>query len=155
MFGQAGGGTCFDQTLNGISGQTFRARGVNASFAGERGRWNYGLGAGYANRRYYVPTATGFAGLPTEDETISVYGSLGRQLSRTSEINLDGYVSWYSSDLAGADDVTGQGATLSYNRSFLLDRLQLLAALGLYHSDLGVEDSTSATASAGLRYSFW
>ena len=30
------------------------------------------------------------------------------------------------------------GATLSYSRRLLLDRLRLLAALGLYHSDDGV-----------------
>ena len=93
------------------------------------------------------------AGLASEDEAYSVYGTIGRQLSRTSEIDLAAFASWYDSD-ANADNVTTLGATLSYSRSFLLDRLQLLAALGLYHADDGIEASTNASASGGLRYTF-
>jgi len=46
------------------------------------------------------------------------------------------------------------GGTLSYNRTFLMDRLQLLAALGLYYNDNGTIDSTVASILLGLRYTF-
>ncbi len=90
----------------------------------------------------------------TEDESFSLFGSVGRQLSRTSEINFNAYASWFNSDLAGLNDVTSTGATVSYSRSFLLERLQLIAALGLYHSDDGVDGTTNASALLGLRYTF-
>lgn len=154
VFNQQGqGGGCFDRSLSSVSGNSFRMRGGSLVFSGERGLWNYGLGASYAHRRYHRPIQTGFTQVAREDDVYSVYGTVGRQLSRTSEINFDAFASWYESDV-GIDSVSTLGATLSYNRSFLLDRLQLLAALGLYHSDDGVDESTNASALGGLRYTF-
>jgi len=152
VFGQQGG-RCFDRSLARISGDSFRMRGGSLVFSGQRRLWSYGIGASYAHRRYSRPTVSGFGGVASEDEIYSVYGSVGRQLSRTSELNLDVFASWYDSDVA-LDSVTTVGGTLSYNRSFLLDRLSLLAALGVYHSDDGTEDSTNASALGGLRYTF-
>jgi hypothetical protein len=151
--GSGGSGGCFDRSLAAISGSTFRMRGGSLVFSGERGLWSYGLGAGYAHRRYARPAVTGFAGSAGTDQVYSVYGSVGRQLSRTSEINLDAFASWYDSDVA-ADNVTTLGTTLSYTRSLLLERLQLQAALGLYHSDDGTDATTNASALGGLRYTF-
>jgi hypothetical protein len=155
FFGQAGGGTCLDRSLQSITGSTFRARGANISFAGGRNRWSYGIGAGYNHRRYFLPSGAAFvATQASSDDDVSVYGNIGRQLSRTSDINLNAYVSWYDSNLPGSEAVTSEGATVSYNRSFLLERLQLLAALGVYHSDDGTDSATNASALAGLRYTF-
>ena len=154
-FGRTGGGVCFDRSLNAITGNTFRARGASLTLSGERGLWSYGIGAGYAHRRYFRPAGAAFATQSaSEDDSVSVYGTVGRRLSRTSDVNFDAYASWYDSDLVGFDSVTGQGATISYNRSFLLERLQLLAALGLYHTDDGTDSATNASAMAGLRYTF-
>ena len=154
VFGaQGSGGGCFDRSLSAVNGNSFRMRGGSLVFSGERGLWNYGLGASYAHRRYNRPTVTGFAQVASEDDIYSVYGTVGRQLSRTSEINFDAFASWYDSDVA-VDGVSTIGATLSYNRSLLLERLQLMAALGLYHSDDGVDQSTNASALGGLRYTF-
>jgi hypothetical protein len=155
FFGQAGGGVCLDRSLQSITGSTFRARGVQLSYAGERGLWSYGVGAGYNHRRYFLPSGAAFVTTQgSSDDDFSVYGSLGRRLGRTSEIDLNAYVSWYDSNLPGAHSVTGQGATITYSRSFLLERLQLLAAMGLYHSDDGTESATNASAQLGLRYTF-
>ncbi|HEV2818813.1 MAG TPA: hypothetical protein VGW40_16520 [Allosphingosinicella sp.] len=155
VFGQTGGGACFDRSLQSITGSTFRARGVNVAFSGERRLWTYGIGAGYNHRRYYLPSGAAFVTTQaSHDQDVSVYGNVGRRLSRTSDINLNAYVSWYDSDLPGAEAVTSEGATLSYNRSFLLERLRLLAALGVYHSDDGTDSATNASALAGLRYTF-
>lgn len=153
VFGGQGGGRCFDRSLSAINGNSFRMRGGSLVFSGERGLWSYGIGAGYAHRRYNRPAVGNFAAFAGEDDVYSVYGTVGRQLSRTSEINFDAFASWYDSDV-NLDTVSTMGATVSYSRSFLLDRLQLMAALGLYHSDDGVEDSTNASASGGLRYTF-
>ena len=154
VFGtQGSGGGCFDRSLSAVNGNSFRMRGGSLVFSGERGLWSYGIGAGYSHRRYARPAVTGFAAFAGEDEVYSLYGQVGRQLSRTSEINLDAFASWYESDVS-VDNVTTLGATVSYNRSFVLDRLRLLAALGLYHADDGVDASTNASALGGLRYTF-
>jgi hypothetical protein len=155
VFGQAGGGVCLDRSLQAITGDTFRARGVIASLSGERGLWSYGIGAGYNRRHYFRPVLTGVTVLgATHDEDVSVYGNVSRRLSRTSTVAVDAYASWYDNDLANSDAVTSEGATISYSRTFLLDRLQFLAALGLFHSDDGTDSSTNGAASAGLRYTF-
>jgi hypothetical protein len=155
VFGQTGGGVCLDRSLQAITGDTFRARGVMATLSGERGLWSYGIGAGYNRRNYFRPVLTGVTVLgATRDEDVSVYGNLGHRLSRTSSVNFDAYASWYDNNLPGSDAVTSEGATFSYSRTFLLEHLQLQAALGLYHADDGNVSSTNGAASAGLRYTF-
>lgn len=154
VFGRQGGGACLGRSLQSLRGNSFRMRGGSIIFAGERRRWNWGVGAGYTHRRYARPDDPDFDLLiPREDQDFSLYASLGRELSRTSNIDLNLYASWYDSDLA-ADDVTSLGGTLSYSRRLLLDRLQLRASMGLYNTDDGVESSTNASGLLGLRYTF-
>lgn len=154
-FGQTGGGVCLDRTLQAITGDTFRARGINATVSGGRGLWSYGIGAGYNRRHYYRPV---FAGVTVEgaehDQDVGIYGNISRRLSRTSTVTFDAYASWYDNDLANFDAVTSEGATISYSRTFMLERLQFLAALGLFRSDDGTISSTNGSATAGLRYTF-
>jgi len=149
-----GAGQCFDQSLQSIRTNSFRARGASILFSGNRGLWSFGAGAGYVHRRYNRPDDPAFDIFGGEDESFGLYGRLGRELSRTSDISFDAYATWFSSDAAAFDDVTSIGGTVSYNRRLLYDRLQLLAALGLYHNDGGVADSTVATGLIGLRYTF-
>jgi hypothetical protein len=150
-----GSGLCIDRSLQSIRGNSFRMRGGNVLFSTTRGLWSLGVGAGYNNRRYFRPQASGFDLLGGgEDENVSVYASAGRRLSRTSELDLEAFASWFDSDLAGSEGLFSTGATVSYRRSFLLDRLQLLSAFGLYHSDGGVADSSVASGLLGLRYGF-
>lgn len=156
VFGQdPGQGVCLGNSLQSIRGSTFRNRGASLVFSGNRGLWNWGVGAGYQNRRYRRPTDPAFSLLgPDEEQSFTVSGSLGRRLSRTSEIGFDAYASWFDSDAVNFDRVFGTGATVSYSRTFLMERLRLLAALGLYHSDDGTVDSTIASGLLGLRYTF-
>jgi hypothetical protein len=147
------GGTCFDRSLSAITGSTFRVRGGSLVFSGERGLWSYGLGAGYAHRRYARPSVPGVAAFAQTDDVWSVYGSLARQLSRTSDVNFDAFASWYSNDV-DPGTVRTLGATLSYNRRLFLERLQLLASMGIYNTDDGTDSSTNASALGGLRYTF-
>ena len=122
-------------------------------FSGSRRLWSYGVGAGYVHRRYARPEVAGVAAFAQSDEVWSVYGTVGRQLSRTSEINFDAFASWYSNDV-NPESVRTVGATLSYNRRLLLERLQMLASVGIYNSDDGTVSATNASALGGLRYTF-
>lgn len=150
-----GSGVCLDRALQSIRSNTFRMRGGSIVFSGERGLWSWGLGGGYTHRRYGRPDDPAFDifGGGT-DESLSLFASAGRRLSRSSELNLSAFTSWFDSDRAGFDTVFSAGTTASYSRRFLLDRLRLLAALGLYHSDDGTLDSTVASGLLGLRYTF-
>ena len=150
-----GSGVCFDRALQSIRGNTFRMRGASLVVSGDRGLWSWGVGAGYAHRRYGRPQDSAFDVFGSnEDDTIGLFGSVSRRLSRTSQIDFDTYASWFDTDLAGFDTVVSTGASLSYNRTFLLDRLRLIAALGLDHNDDGTFDSTIVSALLGLRYTF-
>lgn len=152
---QGGSGTCLNRSLQSIRGGSFRLRGASLLFSGSRGLWNFGAGAGYSHRRYNRPNGSDFATFSgTEDESFSLYASAGRRLSRTSEVNVNAYASWFDSDLAGSEQIFSTGATASYSRRLMLERLEFLAALGLYHTDDGTLDSTIASGLVGLRYSF-
>ncbi|HYD11925.1 MAG TPA: hypothetical protein VEC11_03665 [Allosphingosinicella sp.] len=147
------GGRCFDRSLSSITGSTFRARGGSLVFSGERGLWSYGIGAGYVHRRYARPALAGVSSFAQTDDSWSVYGSIARQLSRTSEVNFDAFASWYSNDV-DPNTVRTLGATFSYNRSLFLERLRLLASVGIYNTDDGIDSATNASALGGLRYTF-
>ncbi|MDQ8754684.1 hypothetical protein RCO27_00435 [Sphingosinicella sp. LHD-64] len=153
---EPGSGQCFASSLQSIRGTSYRMRGASILFSGSRGLWDFGFGAGYAHRRFARPDDPAFDSFGgREDESFQVFGSVGRELSRTSQLGFDAYASWYSSDPDAFGDVTTIGGTLSYSRTFLFDRLQLIAALGLYHTDGSLIDSTVATGLIGLRYTFW
>jgi hypothetical protein len=128
-------------------------RGGSLVFSGERGLWSYGLGAGYAHRRYARPSVPGIASFAQSDDVWSVYGSLSRQLSRVSDVSFDAFASWYSNDV-DPNNVRTLGATLSYSRRMFLERLQMLASVGIYNTDDGTDSSTNASAQGGLRYTF-
>lgn len=156
VFGaEPGSGVCLARSLQSIRGSTFRMRGGSLIVSGNRGLWDWGLGATYVHRRF-GDEPNGLFDLigPGRDETFSLYGSIGRRLSRSSEIGFDAYASWYDTDEVGIDRIFSAGATTTYSRDFLLQRLRLIAALGLYHSDDGVADSSVASGLLGLRYTF-
>jgi len=149
-----GTGGCLGGNLQSIRGGTFRSRGASAIVSTNRGRWSFGAGAGYSHRRFARPDDSVFDVFGGSDESFALFAGAGRQLSRSSEINFSAYASWFDSDQPGFNRVFSTGGTASYSRRLLLDRLQFQAALGLNHSDDGVEDSTIASAIAGLRYTF-
>lgn len=152
--GGAGSGVCFDDALQSITSGNFRNRGANILFSGERGLWSFNAGGSYSNRRYFAPLGNGLAVDEISEEIFTLQSGATRRLSRESSVSIDAYASWYDSDVALAGDVFGSGITGSYQRSFLLDRLQFEAAAGLYHNDNGFDDSSFLSALVGLRYSF-
>jgi hypothetical protein len=150
-----GTGICLDRSLQSIRGNTFRLRGASLVFSGRGRLWSWGAGAGYSHRRYGRPADPAFDILgPNEDQSFGLYASLGRSLSRNSDIGLNVFASWFDTDEPDFDTVFSAGGTASYSRRMLLDRLRLMAALGLYHSDDGTLDSTVASGLLGLRYDF-
>lgn len=155
VFGNQGGGACFNRSLQSIRGNSFRMRGGSLTVSGGRRLWSWGVGASYTHRRYARPDDPEFDPLiPSEDQDFSLYASLGRQLSRTSSLDFNLYASWYDSDLAGSNDVTSLGGTLSYSRRLFLERLRMLASIGIYNTDDGVDSETNASGLIGLRYTF-
>jgi hypothetical protein len=149
-----GTGACFDDALQSIDNFNFRNRGASVRLGGGRGVWSYGLGATYANRRYYAPPGTDFVLRGVTDQSLSIDAALGRRLTRTSGIDLDAYAAWYDSGIAGANGSFATGATATYYRNVWRDRIQFNAAAGLYTTQSGDFDATYASILFGLRYSF-
>jgi hypothetical protein len=156
VFGdKPGTGGCLGDALQAISSTNFRHRGANLLLSGGRGPWSFGLGAGYAQRKYLAPDVlAGFSLNRVKDESFTLNASMSRELSRTSGVDFDAYASWYDSDRVGFDSSFGTGVTGSYYRSIFRDRLQAHAALGLYTTESEDFDQTVAQALIGLRYSF-
>ena len=151
-----GSGACFDDAFQSIANANFRNRGVNVILSGKYGLWGFGIGAGYSSRRYFQPIVEqGFALDRRTDESFNIYAGATRDLSRDSSVAIDAFANWYDSGVPGVDEVFSTGLTGSYYQSFLLDRLQGQAALGLFTTDSEVfDDSTILSALLGLRYNF-
>ncbi|MDP8994836.1 MAG: hypothetical protein M3N07_07645, partial [Pseudomonadota bacterium] len=150
-----GTGVCFDQALQALTSQSFRARGANLLFSGARGPWSFGLGAGYAHRRFFAPESGDIESLePRTDQSFVLNGGVSRRLGRFSGMSLDASASWFDSDRPLFDPIFSTGVTGAYYRSLWLTRLQFHAALGLFHTDGQLFDSTVASGLVGLRYTF-
>lgn len=156
VFGRdPGTGTCFDQALQSLSSGTFRARGANILLSGTRGPWNWGVGGGYDNRRFTALVSGDVTSFdPRTDESFVVNAGVSRRLSRWSGMSIDAMANWFDSDRLGFDPVFSTGVTGSYYRSFMIPGLQFHSAIGLYHTDGTLLDSTVLSALIGLRYTF-
>ena len=153
---EPGRGSCISPALQSITGASFRARGGSVLFSGGRRLWSYGGGISFAQRDFYLPDDPIFANaFAPSDRDLAVFGNLGRRLGRNASLGLGGFLSVYTTEDQTADDVTTLGARASFTRSFLLDRLQLMIALGLTHRALSIApDSLVADGIIGLRYTF-
>jgi hypothetical protein len=149
-----GTGACFGDAFQSISNFNFRNRGATLRYSAERGVWSMGLGAGYANRRYLAPDSSLFALHGVTDQSFTLQGDIGRRLTRTSGIGLDGYAAWYDSGIVGSDSSFAAGLTGRYYRNIFRDRLQAQIAAGLYTTQAGEFDASYGSILAGLRYSF-
>ena len=160
VFGAAGtggnvnSGGCLNDIFQSVATASYRARGIDAAVTKDLGRTVLGFGAGYANRRLYVPDgAPGAVYYGAEDE--SAYGQLfwSRALSRVSAVDANLYVNWYNSQLPGSAETWGAGANGSYTHQF--GRLGTIASLGVYTFDQEALDAQwSAQALLGARYTF-
>lgn len=150
--GNSAGG-CLNGALQSISTSAYRARGVDAILSASRGPISYGVGAGYANRRFYAPEGEGFTVDGVEDDSYYAQAYVGVTLDPVSSINADVIANYYKSGIVGSRGIYSEGATVSYYRSF--GRLGASATAGLYNfSQQGLRDQTSAQGQVGMRYSF-
>jgi hypothetical protein len=149
-----GTGRCFDDALQSISTSNFRNRGVGLMLSGSRGPWDLQIGGGYARRKYLAADTGIYSLAGVTDQSVTVEASLGRHLTRSSGIEFDAYADWYDSGIIGNDPLFSTGATGTYYRSFLLDRLQAEASLGIYTTDDGTDTNAVGTALVGMSYTF-
>lgn len=149
-----GTGGCLDDTFQSISTSNFRSRGITALYSAEYGPWTYGIGAGYAQRKYLAPTGTFFTVDGVKDESIMVQANAARQISAISGVDANVYANFFNSGIANAPDVTASGASLSYYHLFT-PRLRGTASAGLFSYDQnGFDSLVSGQLVLGLRYQF-
>lgn len=148
------GGGCLDAALQSVATGTYRSRGLNAVLSYHRGPVTWGLGAGYAQRRFYAPSSAFFSLNGVTDESYYLQGYLSRQIDAVSNVTASVYMSLYDSGILGASDVLATGATAAYYRRFG-NRLTGNVALGLYSSRIdGLATSLTGSALVGGRYEF-
>ncbi|MGE4323967.1 MAG: hypothetical protein AB7E60_13190 [Sphingobium sp.] len=152
-FSVTGGGQCFNDALTGITDANFRYRGVSAQFARHFGRWTWGLGAGYSQRKFITPEGEAVFVSGTRDQ--NWYGNMSASyaINDRSGINTVAYISRF--DASGArSDVWNMGAFTSYYTS-LTRRLSASASVGVdgVKSD-EIDTIISAMGQVGMRYSF-
>lgn len=147
-------GGCLNDALQSVQTAVYRARGIDAALSYQRGRSTLGVGLGYTSRRLFAPDgAPGLIVSGVQDD--SYYGQifLGRTFGPNSGLNVNGFVNYYVSRLAGAEDVVSLGTTASYYRNF--GRLGTTASVGLYHFQVGdLSSALSAQALIAARYQF-
>ncbi|KQM19334.1 hypothetical protein [Novosphingobium sp. Leaf2] len=151
------GGNCLSGALGSVRSSVFRGRGVTASYSVKLGRLNAGVGAGYDNRKYIAARGTVLAaadGATDENYWLTAFvgGELGRQAGWSASV----YANWITSDDLASRDASGYGASASYYRNFA-PRLRGTLAIGIdgvNYKTPAIDDLWSASALAGLRYSF-
>lgn len=153
VYGVNGGG-CLDSALQSIATGTYRARGLNAVLSYAHGPLTWGVGAGYAQRKFFAPGSVFFSVNGVKDESYYVQGYLSRQLDDVSNVTASMYATLFNSGILGAPDVLGTGATAAYYRRFG-SRFTGNVALGIYSSRIdGVGSSLTGSALVGGRYEF-
>ncbi|MEY2925969.1 MAG: hypothetical protein RL367_446, partial [Pseudomonadota bacterium] len=153
--GSKPGGGCLNSALGAIRPGAFRSRGVSLEYAATSGRLNYGLGAGYSQRKFLVGNIPGtYAITGTKDQQYYLQGDVGYALDGRSTIDLGVYGNYYDSGIAGAANVTSAGLNGSYQRQ-IGRHLEAHAGLGLYSYHVeGESSNVNMNGQVGMRYSF-
>lgn len=159
VFG-AGGGNCFNDTLQSVASSAFRTRGVTGQISLTGDTWTHGFGAGYSRRRFFAAETGALAGFDqTIDQVYFANYVASKQLDARSSINGSLYATYLENGpgqaLAGqGGNVLGLGANAAYFRNFT-NRFSGSLAVGLDSFDPeGFESSLVASALLALRYSF-
>lgn len=148
-------GSCLGGALGSLRSATFRARGVAATYGLDLGRITTGIGIGYDRRTFFAAPGTILAAANgVVDENYWAMAYLDAQLDQRSNLSTNIYASWFQSGFAGSGDASALGATVAYRRS-LTNRLSGSVALGIDGISRQFEDDYwTASALAGVRYSF-
>ena len=156
VFGTTPGtGGCLNDALQSLNTANFRNRGVTALYSLSRGAWTFGVGGGYAQRKYIAPVQGSFFTIDgVKDDSWIVQANAARKLGTTSGINAALFADWYKSGIAGANDVSSIGATGSFYHMFGR-RLVGQASAGIYTYDQdGFDNVVQGQLLLGLRYQF-
>jgi hypothetical protein len=154
-YGTSGGapGGCLNGVFQSISSSSYRARGVDAVLAANRGPLHFGVGAGYANRRFFSPGGTGFTVNGLTDESYYGQAFVSAAIDRNSGVTGTVFANYFQSGISSAPGVLGTGATGLYYHNF--GRVGTTASVGVYQfSQEGVDDQISGSAQLGMRYQF-
>jgi len=154
VFGEEGAG-CLNPQFGSTTSLQFRNRGVQALYSSRFGRWSYGVGIGYDQRRLLVPENSVLAPLNgIKDENYYLFLTAGRQLDADSDLSLSGYVSYFDNGAAGVGDMQSAGIAAAYSRRFWRDLTGTAAAsLNAFDQD-GFASELIGSALVGLRYNF-
>jgi hypothetical protein len=148
-------GSCLGGALGSLRSSTFRARGIAATYGLDFGRITTGIGGGYDRRTFFAAPGTILAtanGVVDENYWLMAY--LDAKIDQRSNLSTNVYANWFQSGFAGSGDASALGATVAYRRS-LTNRLSGTVALGIDGiSRQFEEDIWTASALAGVRYSF-
>lgn len=156
VFGTSGNaGGCLNPAFQSINSSVFRTRGVTGVASTQRGPWNWGLGVGYAQRKYKTPVIAGTFNLNgLTDESWFAQGQVGYQIDPRSAVDGAVFASLFDPGIAGANDVLSTGATAAYQRQFG-PRLSGIATVGLFSNKIeGEEGDLTASALLGMRLVF-
>ena len=156
VFGRNGGaGGCMDDAFQSINTANFRNRGVTAMISAQRGQTALGLGLGYAQRRYFAPRfGNAFTVDGVKDKSWFAQAYYAYDINENSGVNLDAYLDYYQSGLAGAGDVIGTGLSGTYWHNF--NRHLSASATGqVYSSDQeGADSSLIGSLLVGMRLQY-
>ena len=153
--GSLEGGNCLGSVLGGVRSASFRARGVNATFAQQVRNLNLGVGVGYDRRKFVAAQGTVLAAANgIEDETYYATAFANAQLDERSQLNTNLYASWFDSGFDPLGDATIYGANAGYYRNLIagLEASVAVSVDGISREQL--EDIWTASAQLGVRYSF-
>ena len=148
------GGSCFNDALAAISASNYRHRGIEGQYSWARGRWNWGAGFGWSQRKFIAPDNSVLASINGEKDYY-YFGELfgGVKLSEVSNLGATLYGSHLDAGLSSVD-VTNYGTYVSYSRLFGR-RLSAQASLGLDALDTSdLETIISLLGQVGVRYQF-
>lgn len=150
----AAAGTCVNDELSGITSANYRHRGVAANYSYARGKWSFGAGAGYSQRKFLAPDSAIFAALNgAKDEYYYADLFLGRQFDDASRLDASIYYNYFDAALGGID-VTNYGSYVTYSRSFGR-KLSAQASVGVDAVNANPQDIiVTGLGQVGLRYQF-
>lgn len=145
---------CLNDALAGITAANYRRRGVQAQYSLSQGRWNWGVGLGWSQRKFLAPD-TGVLAVVNglKDDYYYGTGFVGVRLDAASSLTGTVYGNYMDSGMGGVN-VSNYGAWVTYARQYGR-RLTGHASVGLDALDAtDVEQIISLLGRIGVRYQF-
>jgi len=153
-FGTTGGGAtgaCLNSVFQSVANATYRSRGIDGTISLSRGDTQIGVGAGYANRKFYAPQSPGIVINGITDDSYYAQLFYTTRVGPRTTLSGDVFANYYDSGLAPG--ILSIGATSAITQSF--GRIGTSLSVGAYtFRQDGQQDQTQAQATVGARYQF-